>query len=151
IGQRARDHGIATTGGRIGGGGRLGHVSAICQRRAARIDESVPVQLVGAQTAHARLLRNKSQLAANTEVGMRVVLGKHLIGLLVAVLCAAAGCSSSKQIASLEGPLTPYSPSAVQASNAALQPEVPGAPRAATPQVNATPTSTAGTGGPINF
>lgn len=82
---------------------------------------------------------------------MRVVLGKHLMGLLVAVLCAAAGCSSSKQITSVEGPLTPYSPSAVQASNAALQPEVAGAPRAAAPQVNATPTSTAGTGGPINF
>jgi outer membrane protein assembly factor BamD (BamD/ComL family) len=54
---------------------------------------------------------------------MRGVVGKHLMGLLTLALCAAGGCASSKRIASVDGPLTPYSPTAnTPAANGPAQP-----------------------------
>jgi outer membrane protein assembly factor BamD (BamD/ComL family) len=51
---------------------------------------------------------------------MRGVAGKHLIGLLALGICA-GGCASSKRIDSVEGPLTPYSPSATASTTSPAQ------------------------------
>ena len=49
------------------------------------------------------------------------------MGLLVAALCAAAGCTGSKQIASVDGPLTPYSPHGCPTGAAGPRPAAGGA------------------------
>jgi outer membrane protein assembly factor BamD (BamD/ComL family) len=46
---------------------------------------------------------------------------KHEMGLLVAALCAACGCASSKSINTVDGPLTPYS-STASATPATIEP-----------------------------
>ncbi len=83
---------------------------------------------------------------------MRGVLGKHLMGLLVVVLCAAMGCTSSKKIVSVEGPLTPYSPKA-------LPPPQPGEPadlaapgtKAEGTLVSSTPATTSSSNDPYRY
>jgi outer membrane protein assembly factor BamD (BamD/ComL family) len=73
-------------------------------------------------------------VVVDTEVGMHGVFHKYLTALLVVALCALCGCTSTKQITSVEGPLTPYSPVAANPAAAA-----------------APATTTATTPGPYNY
>ena len=64
---------------------------------------------------------------------MRGVFGQHLVGLIVAALCAAGGCSGMNKISSVEGPLTPYSPKPAEPARSVAAAEAPAAAPSGTP------------------